>query len=54
MDEVSAATRASDGVLLLVDAVEGIMLVTEKAIKQATAEGLPICLLITKVYIRVH
>ncbi len=41
--------RLADGVLLVVDAVEGVMLVTEKAIKQACQEGLPICLLISKV-----
>lgn len=48
-DEVSAAFRAADGVLLVVDAVEGVMLVTEKVVRQAMAEGLPIALLITKV-----
>ena len=48
-DEVTAAMRVSDGVLLVVDAVEGVMLVTQKAIKQACQEGLPICLLISKV-----
>jgi len=48
-DEVSAALRAVDGVLLVVDAVEGVMLVTEKVVRQALTEGLPICLLITKV-----
>lgn len=48
-DEVSAALRAADGVLLVVDAVEGVMLVTEKVVRQAMAEGLPIALLITKV-----
>ena len=48
-DEVTAAMRLADGVLLVIDAVEGVMLVTEKAIKQACQEGLPICLLISKV-----
>ena len=48
-DEVTAAMRLADGVVLVVDAVEGVMLVTEKAIKQACQEGLPICLLISKV-----
>lgn len=48
-DEVTAGLRLSDGVLLCVDAVEGVMLVTEKVLKQAAAEGLPICLLLTKV-----
>ncbi|EFN60133.1 hypothetical protein CHLNCDRAFT_56589 [Chlorella variabilis] len=47
-DELSAALRLSDGVLLVVDAVEGVMVGTERAIKAAAAEGLPICLLIAK------
>lgn len=33
-DEVTAAMRLADGVLLVVDAVEGVMLATEKALKQ--------------------
>lgn len=49
-DEVSAALRLADGMLLVVDAAEGVMLVTEKAVKQAIMEGLPICLLISKVH----
>ncbi|KAI7837170.1 hypothetical protein COHA_008964 [Chlorella ohadii] len=48
-DELSAALRLADGVLLVVDAVEGVMVGTERAIKAAAAEGLPICLLISKV-----
>lgn len=48
-DEVSAATRLSDGALLTVDAVEGVMLGAERAIHAAAAEGLRICLVITKV-----
>lgn len=47
-DEVSAAMRLADGVLLVVDAAEGTMVVTEKVVKQALAEGLPITLLLTK------
>jgi translation elongation factor EF-G len=35
-------------VLLVVDAVEGVMVGTERAIKAAAVEGLPICLLIAK------
>ena len=53
-DEVSAALRLADGVLLAVDAAEGVMMVTDKVIKQAVAEGLPICLLLTKVEISAH
>ena len=47
-DELSAALRLSDGVLLVVDAVEGVMVGTERAVKAAAAEGLPICLVIAK------
>ncbi|GAB4814650.1 hypothetical protein N2152v2_001696 [Parachlorella kessleri] len=48
-DEMCAALRLADGALLVVDAVEGIMVNTERAVKQAAAEGLPICLVISKV-----
>ncbi len=48
-DELCASLRLSDGVLLVVDAVGGVMVGTERAIKAAAAEGLPICLLISKV-----
>ena len=53
-DEVSAALRLADGVLLAVDAAEGVMMVTDKVIKQAVAEGLPVCLLLTKVDLPAH
>lgn len=48
-DEACAAMRACDGVILVVDAVEGLMLQTERVIKQALLEGLAITLLINKV-----
>jgi 116 kDa U5 small nuclear ribonucleoprotein component len=50
-DEQSAAIRLSDGVVIVVDAVEGVMLQTERSIKLAVAEGnsLPILLVINKV-----
>ena len=47
-DEVTAGLRLADGVLLVVDAVEGVMVVTERVIKQALSEGLPICLFVSK------
>jgi U5 small nuclear ribonucleoprotein component len=47
--QMTAALRLADGVLLVVDAAEGVMLGTEKAIKQALAEGLAITLLVNKV-----
>jgi len=48
-DEVAASLRISDGVVLIVDAVEGVMLQTERLIKLAIQECLPICLVINKV-----
>eukprot|EP00877_Chromochloris_zofingiensis_P014926 jgi/Chrzof1/9688/Cz04g12070.t1 len=48
-DEVTAAMRLCDGLLLVVDAVEGVMVVTERAIQQAIQEGLAITLLLTKI-----
>lgn len=48
-DEVTAAFRISDGVVLFVDAAEGVMLGTERHIKNAILEKLPICLCINKV-----
>jgi len=48
-DETCCALRASDGVLLCVDAVEGVMLKTQRAVKAAVANGLAICLMLTKV-----
>ena len=48
-DEVAAAFRAVDGVLLVVDAVEGVMLSTERAVKAALRDGLRIVLVLSKV-----
>eukprot|EP01101_Sappina_pedata_P011403 TRINITY_DN7677_c0_g1_i1.p1 TRINITY_DN7677_c0_g1~~TRINITY_DN7677_c0_g1_i1.p1 ORF type:complete len:978 (+),score=435.62 TRINITY_DN7677_c0_g1_i1:64-2997(+) len=48
-DEVSAALRIADGVIVVVDAVEGMMLNTERVIRQALNEGLPIRLVINKI-----
>ena len=41
--------RIADGLLLVVDVLEGVMTVTERAIQQAVQEGLAITLLISKV-----
>jgi U5 small nuclear ribonucleoprotein component len=43
-DESTAAIRAADGVVIVVDAVEGVMLSTERLIKSAIHENLPICI----------
>ena len=48
-DEVTASYRLSDAVLLVVDAVEGVMCNTERLIKHAAAERLPICVFINKI-----
>ena len=47
-DESCAAARLSDGVLLVVDVAEGVMLSTKEAIKVAASEGLSICLVLSK------
>jgi 116 kDa U5 small nuclear ribonucleoprotein component len=43
-DESTAALRAADGAVIVVDAVEGVMLNTERLIKHALQSRLPICL----------
>ena len=48
-DEVSAAFRISDGAVLVVDAVEGVMLQTERAIKHALNEHLAITVVVNKI-----
>lgn len=47
-DEVAASLRAVDGVVLVVDVVEGVQASTELAIKHAVLAGLPLVLLINK------
>eukprot|EP00613_Pedinella_sp_CCMP2098_P038485 CAMPEP_0171804652 /NCGR_PEP_ID=MMETSP0991-20121206/74235_1 /TAXON_ID=483369 /ORGANISM="non described non described, Strain CCMP2098" /LENGTH=997 /DNA_ID=CAMNT_0012417059 /DNA_START=82 /DNA_END=3073 /DNA_ORIENTATION=- len=48
-DEASAGMRCSDGVVLVVDAVEGVMLNTVKMIEMAMLERLPVCVVLNKV-----
>jgi len=48
-DEISASLRLSDGVVVLIDAVEGVMVQTERVIRYSVAERLPICVVINKV-----
>jgi len=48
-DEVAAAFRLSDGVVLVVDALEGVMLQTERLIKLALQEQLSLTVVINKV-----
>ncbi|KAH3767175.1 110 kDa U5 small nuclear ribonucleoprotein component CLO [Pelomyxa schiedti] len=47
-DEVTASFRLCDGVVVLVDAVEGVMVQTERVIKHALLERLPIVVVINK------
>lgn len=48
-DEVTAAMRLSDGVVLFIDASEGVMLNTEQLLKHAVQERLAITLCINKI-----
>lgn len=47
-DEVAASMRLVDGVVLVVDVVEGVQTTTEQAIKHAVLEDLPLVLLVNK------
>ena len=47
-DEVTASMRVADGLLLVVDACEGVMTSTTRHIKQAARDGLTICVFISK------
>lgn len=47
-DESTAALRVSDGALIVVDAVEGVMLNTERLIKHTLDANVPLCLVINK------
>ena len=48
-DEVTAAMRLSDGIVLFVDASEGVMLNTERIIKHAVQERLAVTVCINKI-----
>ncbi|KAI4163758.1 MAG: hypothetical protein LQ342_002531 [Letrouitia transgressa] len=48
VDEVAAALRLVDGVVLVVDVVEGVQINTEQIIKYAVLEDLPMTLVINK------
>ena len=48
-DEVTAAIRLCDGIVLFIDAAEGVMLNTERLLRHAVQEGLAITLCINKI-----
>ncbi|OLL25470.1 U5 small nuclear ribonucleoprotein component [Neolecta irregularis DAH-3] len=49
VDEVACATRLCDGAVIIVDAVEGAMINTEKVIRHLMTENVPIVLVINKI-----
>lgn len=48
VDEVASSMRLADGVVLVVDVVEGVQINTEQVIKHAVLEDLPLVLVINK------
>jgi U5 small nuclear ribonucleoprotein component len=48
-DEMTAALRLADGAVLIVDAAEGVMVNTERAIRHAIQDRLPIVVVLNKV-----
>ncbi|KAF2088081.1 P-loop containing nucleoside triphosphate hydrolase protein [Saccharata proteae CBS 121410] len=48
VDEVASSLRLADGVVLVVDVVEGVQVNTEQIIKHAVLEGLPLTLVVNK------
>ncbi|KAG8527110.1 uncharacterized protein KY384_008539 [Bacidia gigantensis] len=48
VDEVAASLRLADGVVLVVDVVEGVQINTEQIIKYAVLEDLPLTLVVNK------
>lgn len=49
LGEVVAGLRLCDGVMLVIDAIEGVMLMTEKVIKHILREKLPVVVVINKI-----
>ena len=47
-DEIAAAIRLTDGIVLVVDVIEGVMINTEKIVRHAIAEGQKIVLVLNK------
>lgn len=49
VDEVACSMRVADGIVLVVDVVEGVMVNTEQIIKYAVNENIPMTLVLNKV-----
>lgn len=49
LDEVTCALRACDSALVVIDAIEGVMMCTERVIQAAIKERVPIVILINKI-----
>lgn len=49
VDEVASAIRLVDGVVLVVDVVEGVMVGTENIVRHALQEGVKITLVVNKI-----
>eukprot|EP00939_MAST-03C_sp_MAST-3C-sp1_P001799 g1799.t1 len=49
LDEVSAGMRVADGAAIVVDAVEGVLISTRRAVRSAAKHGLAVVLVITKI-----
>ncbi|KAG5439177.1 hypothetical protein PCANB_001476 [Pneumocystis canis] len=48
LDEVASAIRLVDGVVLIVDAIEGVLVNTEKIVRHTISENVPLVLVINK------
>lgn len=48
-DEACASMRACDGVVLVVDCVEGVMIQTERLLKYAVQEGISVVVMLNKI-----
>ena len=46
--EITASLRVADGCVICVDVIEGVMLNTERCIRHAVAQGVPIIVTFTK------
>ena len=46
--EITASLRVADGCVICVDVIEGVMLNTERCIRHAVAQGVPIIVAFTK------